>query len=150
MARLHKRIPDKRQDWFFKLVHELTDRYDVLIFETLNLRVMQCMWGRKVGDLAFGACLKILEQVARKKGKLVWYIDRWYPSSKTCSHCGTVHSNLKLSDRWWRCPTCNQIVDRDGNATVNIFREGASSLGRASVSPPQMRLPALTPEPHAL
>lgn len=150
LTRVHKRITDKRQDWFFKLAHTLTDRYDVLFFETLNLRAMQRMWGRKVSDLAFGTFLKILEHVARKKGKLVWYIDRWYPSSKTCSHCDTVHSDLKLSDRWWHCPTCRQVVDRDGNAAVNIFREGASSLGRAGVRPHLMRLPVMTPEPHDL
>jgi putative transposase len=135
LAKVHKRIADKRQDWFFKLAHELTERYDVLFFETLNLRAMQRLWGRKLSDLAFGTFLKILEHVARKKGKLVGYIDRWYPSSKTCSHCGAVHSDLNLSHRWWRCPTCNQVVDRDGNAAVNIFREGASSLGRAGVRP---------------
>lgn len=148
LAQVHRQIADRRQDWFFKLAHELTDRYDMLIFETLNLRGMKRLWGRKVSDLAFGTFLKILEHVARKKGKLVWYIDRWYPSSKTCGHCGHHHQELKLSERWWRCPTCFKIVDRDDNAAVNIYREGASSLGRASVIPYPVRLPVLTPETH--
>jgi len=150
LAKSYQRIADKRHDWFFKLAHELTDRYDVLFFETLNLRAMQHIWGRKVSDLSFGPFLKVLEHVARKKGKMVRYIDRWYPSSKTCSHCGSVHSNLTLSDRRWRYPACKQVVDRDDNAAVNIFREGASSLGRAGVRPHLMRLPVLTPEPHDL
>jgi len=150
LAKVHEQIANKRRDWFFKLANELTDRYDVLFFETLNLKGMQRMWGRKVSDLAFGSFLKILEHVARKKGKMVWYIDRWYPSSKTCSHCDAVNSELKLKDRWWRCPACNEVVDRDENAAVNIFREGASSLGRASVRPQSMRLPVLTPETHGL
>ncbi len=128
LAVVHNKIENRRTDWFFKLAHILTDRYDILFFETLNLRGMKRLWGRKVSDLAFGTFLKILEHMARKKGKLVHYIDRWYPSSKTCSHCGCIHQELKLSERWWRCPACQQVVDRDGNAAVNIFREGASSL----------------------
>jgi putative transposase len=150
LALTHERVSNRRKDWFFKLAHELTDRYDVLFFETLNLRGMQRLWGRKVSDLAFGMFLKILEHVARKKGKLVHYIDRFYPSSKTCNHCGCIHKDLKLSDRWWRCPTCTRVVDRDDNAAVNIYREGASFLGRAGVRPYLVRLPALTPETHPL
>jgi putative transposase len=146
LAQVHQRVANRRQDWFFKLAHELTDRYDVLVFETLNLRGMKRIWGRKVSDLAFGTFLKILEHVACKKGKQVHDIDRFYPSSKTCSHCGHRYKDLKLSERWWRCPGCHKIVDRDGNAAVNIFREGASSLGRASVIPYSVRLPVLTPE----
>jgi putative transposase len=150
LAKVHEQIANRRQDWFFKLANTLTDRYDVLFFETLNLRGMKSLWGRKVSDLSFGTFLKILEHVARKKGKQVHYVDRFYPSSKTCSPCGYVHQDLKLSDRFWRCPACSLVVDRDGNAAVNILREGASSLGRASVSPHLMRLPVLTPETHAL
>ena len=150
LAQVHQQVANRRQDWFFKLAHELTDRYDVLFFETLNLRGMKRLWGRKISDLAFGTFLKILEHVARKKGKRVHYIDRFYPSSKTCCHCGYHHKDLKLSERWWRCPGCHKIVDRDGNAAVNIFREGASSLGRAGVIPYSVRLPVWTPETHGL
>ena len=149
-AKAHQQITNRRRDWFFKLAHDLTDEYDVLFFETLNLRAMQRLWGRKVSDLGFGTFLKILEHVARKKGKLVCYVDRFYPSSKTCSHCGHVYQSLKLSERWWRCPACNQVVDRDSNAALNIRREGASSLGRAGVIPYSVRLPVLTPETHDL
>jgi putative transposase len=145
LAKVHHQVANRRQDWFFKLAHQLTDRYDVLFFENLNLRGMKRMWGRKVSDLAFGTFLKILEHVAKKKGKLVWYTDRFYPSSKTCSHCGYRHKDLKLSDRWWRCPTCAKVVDRDNNAAVNVYREGASSLGRAGVIPYSVWLPVLTP-----
>jgi putative transposase len=150
LAQVHQHIADRRQDWFFKLAHELTDRYDVLFFETLNLRGMKRLWGQKVSDLAFGTFLKILEHVAYKKGKLVHYIDRFYPSSKTCSHCGHHHQDLKLSEQWWRCPGCHKIVNRDGSAAVNIFTEGASSLGRADVIPYSVWLPVLTPETHGL
>jgi len=150
LALTHERVSNRRKDWFFKLAHELTDRYDVLFFETLTLRGMQRMWGRKVSDLAFGMFLKIVEHVARKKGKLVHYIDRFYPSSKTCHHCGCIHKDLKLSDRWWRCPACHRVVDRDDNAAVNIYREGASSLGGVDVRPTPVGLSKVIPETHAL
>jgi putative transposase len=150
LAKVHLTVANRRHDWFFKLAQTLTDRYDVLFFETLNLRGMQRMWGRKVSDLAFGTFLKILEHVARKKGKLVHYVDRFYPSSKTCRHCQHIHKELKLSERWWRCPTCHKVVDRDDNAAMNIYREGASSLGRADVIPYSVRLPVLTPKTHPL
>jgi putative transposase len=89
------------------LAQELTDRFDVLCFGTLNLKAMQRLWGRKSSDLALGEFLQILEWVAKKKSKLVVYIDQWYPSSKTCAHCGHVLESLDLSIRKWHYPSVN-------------------------------------------
>ncbi|MEB3881830.1 transposase, partial [Lyngbya sp. CCY1209] len=100
------------------------DRFDVLYFETLNLKAMQRLWGRKVSDLGFRSFLQILEWVAQKKGKVVAYIDRWFPSSKTCSGCGYVLDELDLSVRRWRCPSCGSENDRDENAAINIKQVG--------------------------
>lgn len=64
------------------------------------------------------------------KYKAIWYnrqvinIDRFYPSSKTCSDCGYINHELKLSDREWVCPDCGVIHDRDNNAAINIEQEG--------------------------
>jgi putative transposase len=150
LAKVHKQIADKRQDWFFKLANALTDEYDCLFFETLNLKGMKKLWGRKVSDLAFGTFLNILKWVAKKKGKIVMCIDRFYPSSKTCHHCGFVNKNLSLSDRHWRCPSCNQVIDRDENAAINILREGASSLAGVGVSLGFSEQPMMIAEPHVL
>ena len=70
------------------------------------------------------------------------------PGPKICSHCGCVNHNLSLSDRLWRCPDCQEIVDRDDNASVNILREGASSLGVGDIRPLLLRPSLLIPEPH--
>lgn len=102
LVRKHEDIANRRADWFWKLAHRLTDQFDVLCFETLNLKGMQRLWGRKVNDLAFRDFLNILEWVARKTDKQVVYIDRWYPSSKTCSGCGHLLESLDLSIRRWR------------------------------------------------
>ncbi|MEG4318099.1 MULTISPECIES: transposase [unclassified Microcoleus] len=84
LVRRYEDVVNRRSDWFGKLAADLTDRFDVLCFETLNLKGMQRLWGRKISDLAFGEFLQILEWVAKKKNKQIVFIDRWYPSSKTC------------------------------------------------------------------
>ena len=128
LVRKHEDVSNRRSDWFWKLAHDLTDRFDVLCFETLNLKGMQCLWGRKISDLAFGEFIKILEWVAQKKEKQVVFIDRWYPSSKTCNHCGHVLKELDLSVREWRCPSCQSVNGRDENAAKNIQAVGASTV----------------------
>lgn len=142
LARLHERIANQRRDWFFKLAHLLTDKYDCLFFEDLNLKGMQRLWGRKVSDLAFSEFLNILSYVASIKGKTVHFIHRFYPSSKTCANCGNIKQDLELSDRRWRCADCNIVNDRDRNAALNILREGASSLGLGDVRPTMLAIAA--------
>jgi putative transposase len=128
LVRKHENVVNRRSDWFWKLAHDLTSKFDVLCFETLNLKGMQRLWGRKISDLAFGEFLQILEWVATKKGKLVVFIDQWYPSSKTCSNCGHVLESLDLSIREWRCPSCQAVNGRDENAAKNIQAVGASTV----------------------
>jgi putative transposase len=128
LVRKYEDVVNRRSDWFWKLAHELTDKFDILCFETLNLKGMQRLWGRKTSDIAFGEFLQILEWVAKKKGKEVVFIDRWYPSSKTCSHCGHVLKDLDLNTREWRCPSCQKVNDRDENAAKNICAVGASTV----------------------
>jgi putative transposase len=137
LARQHEKIAYQRRDWFWKLAHQLTDQFDVLYFEDLNLKGMQRLWGRKVSDLAFREFLQIMEWVARKKGKSVVYRDRWFPSSKTCNHCGHVLEKLDLETRWWRCPICHAENDRDHNAAINIKlgRNLSRSLGDVRQAP---------------
>jgi putative transposase len=133
LVRQHENISNSRRDWFWKLAHDLTGRFDVLCFEALNLKGMQRLWGRKVSDLAFGEFLQILEWVAKKKGKQVVFVDRWYPSSKTCNSCNHVLESLDLSIREWRCPSCQNVKGRDENAAKNIQMVGASTIGLGDV-----------------
>ena len=140
LARKHENTANCRQDWFWKLAHELTNKFDVLCFETLNLKGMQRLWGRKVSDLGFKTFLDTLECIAAKKDKQVVYIDRWYPSSKTCNHCEHVLEELDLEVRRWRCPACQRVNDRDENASQNIKRVGISTLGVGDV---RQALPAI-------
>jgi putative transposase len=135
LVRVHEKITNRRRDWFWKLAHRLTDKFDYLFFETLNLKGMKRLWGRKISDLAFAEFLKIIDFVATKKGKVVSYIDRWYPSTKECSQCHFVLDKLPLDIRNWICPnpSCNARHGRDDNASRNIKRAGSLSLGLDSV-----------------
>ena len=135
VARIHRIVVNKRRDWFFKLAHQLTNRYDYLFFENLNMKGMQRMWGRKIGDLARSEFMSILKYVASTKGKIVHLVDRWFPSSKMCNDCGYTYQKLGLSEREWTCHECGSIHDRDHNAALNICSEGASSLRLGDVRP---------------
>lgn len=128
LVRKYENISNQRRDLFWKLAHDLTNNFNVLCFETLNLRGMQRLWGRKISDLAFGEFLQILEWIAKKKGKQIVYIDRWYPSTKTCNACNHVLKELDLSIREWRCPSCQSVNGRDENAAKNIQIVGTSTI----------------------
>ena len=148
LNRVYEDVSNKRKDWFWKLAHKLTDEYDVLIFEDLNLDGMKRLWGRKISDLSFSSFLEILQAVTTNKGKLVHFVDRFYPSSKTCSHCGHINKELRLKDRVWDCKGCDtRGIQRDWNASVNLLRVGASTLGlenvRERTSPHLVSLPIL-------
>ena len=142
LVRVHEKVVNRRNDWFWKLAHELTDKFDYLFFETLNLKGMKRLWGRKVSDLAFGEFLQILEFVSNKKGKVVSYISQWYPSSKTCSKCNYVLDELPLDMRYWVCPSCGSKHGRDANASHVIHKVGASTLRLGDVSQPLVAIPA--------
>ena len=129
LERCHERIHNRREDWQWKMCHELCRRYDTICIEDLNLRGMTRLWGRKVNDLAFGLFVRKLEHVASKYGTEVVKVDRFYPSSKTCSVCQYVNELLSLRDRSWTCPSCGASHDRDLNASVNILRQGIASSG---------------------
>ncbi len=136
LARKHRKIANQREDCHWKLAHELTDLYDEIRLEDLNLKGMKALWGRKVSDLGFADFVKKLVYIADKKGVKITFIDKWYPSSRTCSACSAVNEALNLRDRIWQCPSCHTIHDRDRNAAVNIHRVGASTLSGEVVSPP--------------
>jgi putative transposase len=135
LERLHKRIANQRSDFHWKLANELTDKYDFMFFETLNIKAMQMLWGKKICDLGFYSFMLKLKYLTSIKGKTVFCIGRFEPSSKTCSVCGYLYKDLELKEREWRCPDCNTIHDRDRNASYNILRVGASTLGLGDVSP---------------
>ena len=126
--RLHKKVVNQRRDYFFKLAHELTDKYRVIFIEDLNMKAMQQQWGKKIQDLGYSTFINILKYIAKIKGSEVVKVDRFYPSSKVCSKCGEINQSLKLSDRTFKCG-CGLTIDRDLNAAINIQWAGHRPLG---------------------
>ena len=133
VSRLHQKISNQRQDFHFKLAHNLIHKYDHLFFEDLNLDGMKRLWGRKVSDLGLYQLLQRIEFKAEEHGKIIRKIDRFYPSSKTCCKCGSVKKDLALKDRRFECE-CGHQLDRDLNAAINILTVGASTAGLDGVT----------------
>ena len=124
-ARLHRRIANMREDFHWKLAQQLCSEYALICVESLNMKWMQAKYGKKVGDYGFGGFIRILEYVASRYGTTLVKVDKWYPSSQLCSHCGFKNPAVKnLRIRKWICPECGEVHDRDRNAAQNILREG--------------------------
>ena len=126
---LHEQITNRRNDWQWKLAHDLCKKYDILCIEDLNMAGMSRLWGRKVADLGWASFVLKLEHIAIKYGCEVRKIDRFYASSKTCGSCHYVNDSLGLGDRKWTCPECGTVHNRDINAANNILRQGIASSG---------------------
>lgn len=125
LARQQARLADKRRDHHFKLAHHICAERDSLYFETLHLRGMKALWGRKVSDLGFAQFLNVVSWVAFKQGKIVRQIAAFTPTTQLCSSCGKRH-NLTLKDRTLDC-SCGLVIGRDHNAAINIKTVGAST-----------------------
>ena len=138
LDRVHERIVNKRSEFQWQLAHLLCRRYDHIYIEDLQLRSMTALWGRKMNDLAHGAFVNRLEYVATKYGVTVHKINRFYPSSKTCT-CGYVNKQLQLKDRHWTCPECGAVHSRDLLAAQNILRQGIAELESTSKTPSARR-----------
>lgn len=132
VAKLHRKISNMRRDWLQKLSTRLIIENQVICLEDLNVAgmVRNRTLAAKVSDAAWSEFVRQIEYKAKWYGRTVVKINRFFPSSKTCSACGFVHENLELKDRSWKCPGCGAEHDRDLNAARNILAEG---LRRAEV-----------------
>ena len=128
LARVHKRIANKRKDFHFKLAKKLCETYDIMHFETLDIESMKKEHGKKINDLGFSDFIRILEFKALEYGKTINHIDKWFASTKNCSSCGFKNNNLTKRDRAWTCPECNAFHDRDINASINIKSQGEKEV----------------------
>lgn len=139
LNRVYERIVNKRTEFQWQLAHHLCRKYDRIFIEDLQLTGMSALWGRKMSDLAHGTFVAKLEYVATKYGVTVHKIDRFYPSSKTCT-CGYVNKQLQLKDRLWICPECVAVHSRDLLAAQNILRQGIAELESTSKTPSERRV----------
>lgn len=139
VAKIHGKIRDRRRDVLHKLTTRLVRENDLIVIEDLTVRnmVRNHSVARAIHDASWSEMRRQLEYKADWYGRQVVAIDRWYPSSKTCSACGRIVEKLPLNVREWTCP-CGARHDRDVNAAINIHAAGlaVSALGDG-VRPPR-------------
>jgi putative transposase len=123
LAALHYRISCVRGDALHKLSDALTMRFGWIAIEDLNVKGMMAnrQLARHIADASFGELRRQLAYKTEQRGVRLEIIDRWAPTSKTCSACGNVNDALTLSDRTWVCGSCGTFHDRDVNAAKNIL-----------------------------
>jgi putative transposase len=139
VARVHARIADRRRDFLHKLTTRLVRENQAVVIEELSMRNMirNHSLARAISDAAWGDLRDMLEYKCSWYGRELVVIDRWYPSSKTCSACGHVAASLPLNLREWDCAGCGTRHDRDVNAARNIRAAGLAVLACGAGVRPQ-------------
>lgn len=135
VAKVHEKITNSRNDMQHKVSSKLVKDYDLIAIEDLNVKGMvknHCL-AKAISDVAWSSFVSKLKYKAQWYGKKVVVIDRFYPSSKTCSCCNNVKESLSLDERTWTCSKCNTIHDRDVNASKNILRRALAIQSAGTV-----------------
>lgn len=130
VAKLHEKAANQRKDFLHKLSRQITNAYDAVCIEDLNMQGMSqaLNFGKSVADNGWGMFTGFLSYKLKEQGKQLIEIDKWFPSSKMCSNCGSVKKKLELSERVYCCENCGSAIDRDYNASINIRNEGMRLL----------------------
>jgi putative transposase len=130
VAKVHERISNARQDYLHKLSRKIVDKSQVVVVENLNVKgmVRNHKLAKAISDVGWGMFVNFIDYKLKEKGGLLIEIDRFFPSSKTCSNCLYQIGEMPLNVRQWTCPHCGTFHDRDGNAAMNIRAEGLRML----------------------
>lgn len=131
LARKYQRILDKRNDFLQKLTTRIVNDFDIICIENLNIKGMSSKGksykkglNRSIFNASWNKFTSMLKYKVEWYDKTLNQIDRFFPSSKTCSSCGYIHRDFGLHIRKWACPICKTNHDRDVNAAINILNEG--------------------------
>lgn len=159
VARQHAKVADARRDFLHKTSTELIRRFDSIAIEDLAVRnmVKNHSLAKSISRSGWGEFRAFLTYKAERYGRTLAVVDRWYPSSKTCSACGHLLASLSLGTRQWTCPGCGALHDRDINAAKNIMNAAGfavsacggdvSRQGSAlSLSPVKQELVGVSPQ----
>ncbi len=134
IAKIHEKITNVRKDFLHKLSYRLTHENQVssIMIEDLNVSGMMKnhKLAKSIGDCSWSEFVRQLEYKSKWYGINFFKIDRFAPSSKLCSNCGTINQELTLKDRGWGCRNCGSMHDRDINASINIKNIGIESINK--------------------
>ncbi|MET7495658.1 transposase [Streptomyces sp900116325] len=149
VAKVHARIADRRRDFLHQLTTRLVRENQTIVIEDLTVRNMakNKSLARAISDAAWTDMRSMLDYKCRWYGRNLVAIDRWFPSTKLCSACGTVQNKLPLNVRHWTC-ACGATHDRDVNAACNILAAGLAVTACGAGVRPQ-REPSRTGQPAA-
>ena len=132
--RIYRHVANQRKDNLHKISNEITNRYDIVCVESLDMKTMSNKKfgnGKATMDNGYGMFLNMLEYKLTDRGKHLVRVDKWFASSQICHSCGTVHPEMKdLSNRTMRCD-CGLVMSRNQNAAINIKNEGLRMLNIA-------------------
>lgn len=128
ITRLHRKIANIRKDTLHKLTTLLAKNHGTIVIEDLNVSGMLAnhKLAASIADMSFFEFRRQLTYKCELYGSKLVVVDRWFPSSKTCSNCGTKKETLTLNERVFECGHCGFVVDRDLNAAINLKRSGSS------------------------
>ncbi|GAA1270109.1 RNA-guided endonuclease TnpB family protein [Kitasatospora nipponensis] len=142
VGRAHARIADRRRDFLHKLTTRLVRENQTVVIEDLSVRNMirNRKLSRAIADASWSELRSMLEYKAQWYGREVIAVDRWFPSSKLCSHCGTLQGRMPLNVREWTCG-CGTTHDRDVNAAINILAAGLAVTACGDGVRPQRSTP---------
>ena len=123
LTNAQRKVANIRRDFIQKVTTILTTHYSHIALEDLNVKGMlrNGRLSQSVSDVSFGELVRQIEYKSALNGVVVKKAARFYPSSKTCSACGNIKKDLKLSDRTYRCDKCGTVIDRDYNASLNLL-----------------------------
>lgn len=130
VAKLFEYISNCKKDYLHKISTQLIHENQTIYIEDLNVKGMLSNHNlaKSIQEMSWYEFVRLLEYKAKWYGRNLIKIDRFYPSSKTCNHCGYIKQDLSLKDRFWICPKCNEELDRDYNAAINILKRGRNCL----------------------
>jgi putative transposase len=131
VQKLHTKVSNQRKDYLHKISNEITNQYDIICLETLNIKGMirNHKLAKSIADVAWGEFMQQLEYKSLWRGKTILKIDQWFPSSQICSNCGLSTGKKPLNIRKFDCLYCNtKNIDRDINAAINIRNYGLGQL----------------------
>jgi len=126
IAKLCRKIKRQKEHHYHQITNELLSDNQTIVMETLNVKSMmeEKKISRNISDASWGLLTQMLEYKCNWYGRNLIKINKWYPSSKTCSNCGNVKEKLLLSERVYNCEVCKIEIDRDLNASINIRNSG--------------------------
>lgn len=127
---IHEKITNKRMDFLHKLSQKIINENQVICLENLSVKNMikNHKLAQSISDVSWSKFIEMLKYKSEWNNRQLVQIDRFYPSSKSCSECHYINDNLTLKDREWTCPSCGTNHDRDINAAKNILIQGINIL----------------------